>query len=214
MPYNLPAYVRLAEIDGDLVFMDARHNSYTCVTRGASAPVLAALAGETGGSPVLAELIQAGLLLDDPCGPRWAPLRLAAPRADFHDPAVADIAAGPGTWLALCAAAFAGWLKSARPRPEAWLKRARRVHRPTSPARVASLALQFDALRPFLPASGGCLPSSIMLLAFLRRHGIEAEWVFGVRTFPFDAHCWVEHEGVVLNDVLEHVAWFTPIAAC
>ncbi len=73
--------------------------------------------------------------------------------------------------------------------------------------------MQLDRLRPLIPRSGLCVPSSMLLLCYLRRHGIHAQWVFGVQTFPFEAHCWVEYDGVVLNDTLEHVCWYTPIAA-
>jgi hypothetical protein len=36
--------------------------------------------------------------------------------------------------------------------------------------------------------------------------------VFGVRTHPFEAHCWLEKDRVILDDTVEHVRWFTPIA--
>ena len=43
----------------------------------------------------------------------------------------------------------------------------------------------------------------------LRRDGgIPAELVLGVRTFPFEAHAWVELDGRVLNDDLDHVGRF------
>ena len=215
MHITLPAHVHMAQIDGDLVFLDARRNQYSCVARGGAASVYAALgdgAGAAQGDPVVAEMMRDGLVLPGRAGGAWTPLARAAPHTDFHQIGVPDLEAGLGSCLKLGAAATAGWLQSVRARPEAWLSRARGRSEGMA-VRAASLALQFDRLRPYFPYSGRCLPSSIMLLAFLRRHGIEADWVFGVRTFPFDAHCWVELDGVVLNDVLEHVGWFTPIAA-
>ena len=48
-------------------------------------------------------------------------------------------------------------------------------------------------------------------MRFLATKGIAATWTFGVRLVPFGAHCWVEYEGAVLNDHLEHVGGFAPI---
>jgi len=47
-----------------------------------------------------------------------------------------------------------------------------------------------------------CLQRSLALWWLLRRQGIEANLQFGVRKLArkFEAHAWVEHEGVVLND--------------
>jgi hypothetical protein len=33
----------------------------------------------------------------------------------------------------------------------------------------------------------------------------------GVQMYPFLAHAWVEHDGVPINDVPEHVQLFRPI---
>ena len=73
----------------------------------------------------------------------------------------------------------------------------------------ASLAL--EAARLAIPTPRRCLPASLVTSLFLRRRGIASEIVFGVRTHPFAAHCWVEVGGVVVGDVLERVAAYTPI---
>ena len=49
------------------------------------------------------------------------------------------------------------------------------------------------------------------LRAALRRHGHDARWVFGVRTWPFRAHCWLQRGEVVLDDDLETLVPLTPI---
>jgi len=56
-----------------------------------------------------------------------------------------------------------------------------------------------------------CLLDALTLMYFLIGRGIRATWVFGVRLEPFRAHCWVQHDNIVLNDTPEHVAAFTPI---
>lgn len=63
-----------------------------------------------------------------------------------------------------------------------------------------------------LPTPTRCLPSSLAAAMFLSGLGIESQMVFGVRTHPFEAHCWLECAGIVLNDGLERVSAFTPIA--
>lgn len=73
---------------------------------------------------------------------------------------------------------------------------------------------QFLAVAPFLfTTKDACLFRSLFLMRFLAGHGIAATWTFGARLAPFGAHCWVEYEGAVLNDHLEHVGGFTPILA-
>ena len=77
---------------------------------------------------------------------------------------------------------------------------------------VTRLTGQFLAISPYLFTSqDACLFRSLFLLRFLVNRGVAPTWTFGVRLAPFGAHCWVEYEGAVLNDHLEHVAAFTPI---
>lgn len=45
-----------------------------------------------------------------------------------------------------------------------------------------------------------CLSASTACAALLRLRGMPARLVIGVRTPPFEAHAWVEVEGVVVND--------------
>jgi hypothetical protein len=37
--------------------------------------------------------------------------------------------------------------------------------------------------------------------------------VFGVRTWPFHAHCWLQVEDVVLDDHHERIGAYTPLMA-
>jgi hypothetical protein len=81
----------------------------------------------------------------------------------------------------------------------------------TEAERLAQRAAAFAQLAPWVPAQGECLFRSFMLLAFLRAAGLDATWVFGVRTWPFQAHCWLQAGDVVLDDAVERVSTFTPI---
>lgn len=82
----------------------------------------------------------------------------------------------------------------------------------TSVDHVQQLIAVFGQLRPFVFASReACLFESFALLEFLARHGIYANWVFGVQARPFAAHCWVQQHSVVFNDSVESASGYTPI---
>lgn len=76
---------------------------------------------------------------------------------------------------------------------------------------VAHAAKTFWRLSPWLPMEGECLVRSAMLMSYLRRAGLSADWVFGVRLWPFAAHCWVQIDDLCLNDDIERLAAYTPI---
>jgi hypothetical protein len=70
----------------------------------------------------------------------------------------------------------------------------------------------FAALRPFFfTAKDAGLFEALALARFLARWGLYPRWVFGVQARPFAAHCWLQHEGIVLNDTVEHVSRYSPI---
>lgn len=75
---------------------------------------------------------------------------------------------------------------------------------------AASLAAARLA-RPWVPFEGECLQRAFQLRYYLARRGIATDWVFGVRTWPFSAHCWLQVGDVVIGDRLERVARYTPI---
>lgn len=62
------------------------------------------------------------------------------------------------------------------------------------------------------PGRALCLEQSLTLYYFLRRAGVASELRIGVQPNPFAAHAWVEVKGIPVNDVREHVEWFTPLA--
>lgn len=69
----------------------------------------------------------------------------------------------------------------------------------------------FDRLRLFYPRPYLCLFDSLALIHFLARFDLYPDWVFAVRADPFEAHCWVQADAVVLNDTVERVASLHPI---
>ena len=71
----------------------------------------------------------------------------------------------------------------------------------------------FQALMPWAPFPGACLFRSYLLLRFLQRGGDDARWVIGVRTWPFEAHCWLQIDDVALDERCERLVRFQPLLA-
>jgi hypothetical protein len=70
----------------------------------------------------------------------------------------------------------------------------------------------FHRLAPFVfTTRDACMLHSLALKRFLSLYDIRTHWVFGVSTTPFVAHCWLQHDSLVLNDEPEHVTKFTTI---
>lgn len=80
-----------------------------------------------------------------------------------------------------------------------------------SKTHVARRLSAYRAALPLVPGEGECLQRAFLLKRFLARHRIEADWVFGVRTWPFGAHCWIQIGEDVVGDTLARVMNYTPI---
>ncbi len=76
---------------------------------------------------------------------------------------------------------------------------------------ILRLASTVDRLMPWMPGPVLCLQRAALLRQVLARHHQWADWVFGVRTWPFRAHCWLQFEGVCLTDDAERLRAYTPI---
>jgi len=77
---------------------------------------------------------------------------------------------------------------------------------------AAALTRSFLQIRPwFFTTHDACFFDSLLLVRFLARAGVPADWVFGIRLSPFRAHCWVSYEGLILNEDSDVVEGFEPI---
>ena len=63
-----------------------------------------------------------------------------------------------------------------------------------------------------VPISTTCLERSVVLWGLLRQRGIQSELRFGTRqqNGQFEAHAWIEYQGVILNDADDIGQYFTP----
>lgn len=84
------------------------------------------------------------------------------------------------------------------------------VARPSSAPR--ELARRFNQARALVPIAPNCLTDSLALRRWLARRGHRCDLVVAARLEPFAAHCWIEAQGIVLNDAPERIATFVPIA--
>lgn len=91
-----------------------------------------------------------------------------------------------------------------------------RVQAVTAPGQIWKLtriAAAFHRADVIMGKEGLCLRRSLAMVRVLARHQLESHLVFGVRTRPFAAHCWVQCGNVVVNDDVENARAFTPILA-
>jgi hypothetical protein len=206
--------VHAARVRDDIVFLDTGSDAYFCLGGAGGlirlendATVEVALEGPA------TQLVEAGLLTRaDPARRQTPPPkpRLAArPNLSGETPVSiqAAVAAMGVTWSVarhFPRLSFADLLRGPPPSP--------RVHEEPTPALLEAVA-QFERLRPWLPLRGECLLRSYHLRRFLRARGLDALWMFGVRTWPFSAHCWLQVGATALDDDLERLAAYQPILA-
>ena len=214
-PHFLKSDLHIATVGDDLVCLDANAGEYGLLCGlGRSMPTPGA-----GGrlddlaSNVAASLLEAGLVQQEPSGD----LRVDFPpppakswwRAGGGEPSLADrlrfVRAYVNTTPRFWHAPFGGLIATAR------------RGRPAAPSAGTPALWRdmqvFDLLEPLAPFQGECLYRAFLLLAYLRLEGRDASWVFGVRTYPFQAHCWLQVGDILLNDAVERVCAYTPIFA-
>jgi hypothetical protein len=91
-------------------------------------------------------------------------------------------------------------------------RRAAALCRPFEEQSVQALISAFLNLRVWMyRRRGRCLFDTLVLLDFLARYGVFPAWIIGVRSVPFSAHSWAQHEQAVLNGTPEFVRDYTPI---
>jgi hypothetical protein len=170
---------------------------------------------------VLEKMISQGLIVKDPAvGKEAAPVTTQQPRDALVE---YELNVRPRTtfaqfWHLVGAHTAAKWSLKLRPIKDVVeaaslrKKRAPLATVATSINAIRPLVTAFLHLRPWLYTSrDACLLDSLTLVNFLAGYGVFPQWIFGVKTDPFYAHCWVQQGDFVFNDTADYVRGFTPI---
>ena len=211
MQFALAPGTYITLIEGDVVLLDARADRYACLAACHAGPLRAGYpARRWKDGPLVRELAGSGYLVaasaiapampEAPSPPETDLYMLGGDRPDIRP---SDLCLGALAGLS------AAW-QLAVERPMHWLRP--NGHDMSNTDRIVDEARRFAEVHLYLPRLARCLPHSLALNAFLQRRECPSQLVFGVRTHPFEAHCWVQSGAVVLNDTLSHVRWYTPIA--
>lgn len=190
---ELAGHVRSARVGHETVLLDLRRDKYLCVATDA---LLGAHAVDAG--TLRSALVRDGLLVPSgAAGGRPLDRRLMPcwPRG-----------ATPISFLYSCL-----WARN--------VVRARSLERAIGVLSAlrggdqdaAAATSRFFSWRPWYPARNVCLFDSLALGRFLVASRAQFELVFGVRTAPFAAHCWIEADGRVLNDESHYCSAFAEI---
>jgi len=209
MGSDLRGDVHVACVGDAMVLLDLPADSYSCLPNGAAELVRSADGAPIFGAGVVGRaLAEAGLLAEEP-RPRVPPPPPRPTLTVIHSrPARA---AGLLDWRAAVSATAEMHRIKSGAGVEAYLAGSADDENDRTPERVAEAARTFWRLAPWLPIEGECLVRSALLMRFLRRRGLRADWVFGVRLFPFMAHCWVQAGDLCLNDDVERLTAYSPI---
>lgn len=78
--------------------------------------------------------------------------------------------------------------------------------------RINELVEIFKILKPlFVTVKDECLFNSLFLIEFLACYRVYPSWYHGVRLNDFYAHCWVQYENYILDDMIVYTSRNRPI---
>lgn len=207
-----PTHVFAVAIDRDLVVFDCVADRYVAL------PGVVEMSSPVGvdvglpGRLIVAEaadvLSEAGLLEAQAPAVPYAPI--IKPRSANAPIMDGDLRTGPGDIARFTVAMAATFWKLRRGIGCRTFVRTHRQRLDRS-GLLEPLARLRDT-RLVVPSPRRCLPASLIAARFLKGMGEDVDIVFGVRSHPFEAHCWIEMDGMALDDDLDRVHAFTPIA--
>lgn len=195
----------LAVCDEDIVVLDARRDLYSCLPEAALFVTVTPDHLE-GPDDVMAELAAAGIV-----GRVEVPRRKALPPLPTTVLLTGDRPACFSDDVSVLLGMVAAWTRGPGQRPlYDLLARSRRLAE-RDPVLISRLTSAFVRRLPWDPRQGACLYRAWLLRRILEARGQNVDWVFGVRTWPFGAHCWLQIADQVLDDDPDRVAQYTPI---
>jgi hypothetical protein len=214
--FSLPPHVFVRQSGPLVVFLDLKRNRYEALDARQASELSNLIPGwpvQAEGRPVTEKsyavakaLLDKELLLEGvSAGKDGSPVRFARPNSDL-----APDLQRHGSLLVAFLICLHAWASAKialrRRRLERLVNRVQRRSERQSPSvatdieTVRGLLATFKAIRPVLFGSrDACVLESFVLAEFLSRHGIYPAWVFGVKTDPWGAHCWLQIDESVLN---------------
>jgi hypothetical protein len=206
----LATHIHAVAVGPDLVVLDLRADTYFCLVGAAEfVDIHPGGAVSFRGQAASAAMREAGMLdTVSPSRPRippppkhavgleWAEAPSMGDRCRFFSTAV-QMLGTPGD---------ATVADSLRAKPLG-----RRAHAAVSQDEIVRQTALFARWLPWVPNQGACLYRASFLRRFLAESGLTADWVFGVTTWPFSAHCWLQAGDLLLDDDLDRVATYTPL---
>lgn len=212
MQAYLKPHIHMVQVGDDVVALDVRQDTYFCL---AGAAAFLAL-GESGAIVFKTELAhralaEADLLSDEPDQHRrrlpLRPVRATSLVLEAPPKPIERLRFVRTTLTVLShyrKTSFSSLITDTVPRPTGY------VLKSDSAAVVRQVAL-FGRWLPWVPHQEACLYRAFFLRRFLAQSGLTADWVFGVTTWPFSAHCWLQVGDIVLDDDVDRVRSYRPI---
>ena len=214
MDWSLADTVAAVQIGEDIIIPDLAADQYSCL-RGPSGLLVKGRRVRTSTRDAAQPLIEAGVLSPF-AHPHLDPARLppSPPATDLRGGQATAIQAAEMLDFLIC------WIETLVRFPGRSLVALHRQVRDDGPERppadlerVRRRVAVYETLLPWVPFPGACLFRSYLLLRFLQRRDCDARWVIGVRTWPFEAHCWLQVGDTALDDRCEHLIRFQPVLA-
>ncbi|WP_330704117.1 lasso peptide biosynthesis B2 protein [Novosphingobium resinovorum] len=221
MPIIRPrAEVGYCELDRRLIFLDVRRDRYLQIAPDLEMSFRRICASNENVDPKLASsLLQTGLFetVPEDCPARCTGNLIRPTRAIIADLHKATISKSIVNWIRAVAllAVFHGFarrksLKSLISLATSLSKH--RILRVRNGDRDTLLAV-FGCAMLLFRRKDRCLPDALALFSLLAAAGCRVQITFGVQRFPFQAHCWVQQDDIVLGQDIENVQAFCPILA-
>lgn len=213
MGWQLAMGVGFCEVGGDLVFLDLSRDKYFSLRGSDRAAFERLQGGGANDSNAMTRLAETGLIMRSEHPTRIGPAAVEVPASDLM--ALADGRTSP--IMALSAAFALRWARKAM-RPERIAatvshlgRRKRELGVAGEEEAVIRLAATYAACRWLNPIPPRCMIDALALDHILLSRGLAVRLVFGVRTSPFNAHCWLQTPETILTGSAAEARNFTPI---
>jgi hypothetical protein len=213
MAWNLAPDVSYCRIGNNLLFLDLKRDRYFALG-GRDRTAFEALCARRPVAPDCCERLSAcGIIRVGTSGRGLEPASIIIPEQDIHMLAPASFSPRGlfATTVALLWARHAATSGRLCATIETIRRRKVGSNRGAAPSDATGIACRFEANRAFAPVSRRCLIDSLALMHLCLSHNIAPTWVFGVRTEPFAAHCWLQHGEYILSCAADDALGFTPI---